>query len=387
MRKIISTLLVIVFVFAMVPGVFAVEFSDVANNKWYSAPISYCKDQGLVSGYSDGTFKPNNNITRAEFCVMLNKVSERLNLKKKSITDAASCKQYEKQYSDYRSNKWYSMPVANCLANGYISGTSKNMLSLNRNILRQDVAVMADKMFGWTFEPNTHQGGLCKDEAYKDSKGEFQLRYWYYPMYRFIDIGIYQGEKDWSTAIKKYGSVYKNDQPITRAEMCTVFKFILENQNWIDARENKYDKLDPYGVYYYLDRADGDAFFKWQEENAKRFSDDLEMFDAVSEKVTIDTVTIKAINMEKAYTFNRENEIFPDSSIKRLKYADVEGMSIEQLERALNEIYRRHGQDVLKEIEESGGDARSIRTWQSDKNLSRIEKYNESFLKNLLKEN
>ena len=46
------------------------KFTD-ANNKWYSPAVSYIAGKGLLSGYSDGTFKPDADITRAEFAQMI----------------------------------------------------------------------------------------------------------------------------------------------------------------------------------------------------------------------------------------------------------------------------------------------------------------------------
>ena len=97
-RRLIAIALVIATISILSISAFAKDFSDVKPGKWYYAHVMYCQERGIVSGYTNGTFKPNNYITRAEFCVMLNKVAEQLNLKKKTITDASSCKQYEKQY-------------------------------------------------------------------------------------------------------------------------------------------------------------------------------------------------------------------------------------------------------------------------------------------------
>ena len=46
------------------------KFKD-ANNKWYSDEINFAVSKGFISGYSDGTFKPNQGITRAEFAQMI----------------------------------------------------------------------------------------------------------------------------------------------------------------------------------------------------------------------------------------------------------------------------------------------------------------------------
>lgn len=54
----------------------AASFSDI-NGHWASADIVEANRKGLVAGYTDGTFKPNNNITRAECVAMLNRASGR----------------------------------------------------------------------------------------------------------------------------------------------------------------------------------------------------------------------------------------------------------------------------------------------------------------------
>lgn len=46
------------------------KFKD-ANNKWYSDEINFAVSKGFINGYSDGTFKPNQGITRAEFAQMI----------------------------------------------------------------------------------------------------------------------------------------------------------------------------------------------------------------------------------------------------------------------------------------------------------------------------
>ncbi|MDO5714135.1 MAG: S-layer homology domain-containing protein [Tissierellia bacterium] len=46
------------------------KFVD-ANNSWYSEVINFVVNKGLIKGYEDGTFKPNKPITRAEFAQMI----------------------------------------------------------------------------------------------------------------------------------------------------------------------------------------------------------------------------------------------------------------------------------------------------------------------------
>jgi hypothetical protein len=50
------------------------EFSDVPNDYYATGYIKSLYDENIVSGYEDGTFKPDNSVTRAEAVTMMNKV-------------------------------------------------------------------------------------------------------------------------------------------------------------------------------------------------------------------------------------------------------------------------------------------------------------------------
>lgn len=47
------------------------RFTDVKKNAWYYRAVTWAAEQSIVSGYTDGTFRPNRAITRQEFAVML----------------------------------------------------------------------------------------------------------------------------------------------------------------------------------------------------------------------------------------------------------------------------------------------------------------------------
>ena len=52
-------------------------FSDVPNDYWASKEIAKAAKLGWIKGYTDGTFRPTNNITRAEVMTLVNRVLER----------------------------------------------------------------------------------------------------------------------------------------------------------------------------------------------------------------------------------------------------------------------------------------------------------------------
>ena len=78
-KVLISTVLALVMVSLIVGSVSAWiiiilgPFSDVPSTHWAADYIWWLKNNGISVGYPDGTFRPNNSITRAEMAVMLKK--------------------------------------------------------------------------------------------------------------------------------------------------------------------------------------------------------------------------------------------------------------------------------------------------------------------------
>ena len=52
------------------------DFSDVAGGKYYSTAVAWAADNGITTGYPDGTFRPNNAVTRQEFLTFLFRFTE-----------------------------------------------------------------------------------------------------------------------------------------------------------------------------------------------------------------------------------------------------------------------------------------------------------------------
>ncbi len=76
MRKLLcGAMAVMMLATCLVPTAFATEgttkFSDVTSDKLYSEAVSTLNLMGIINGYEDGTFKPEQNVTRAEFTAML----------------------------------------------------------------------------------------------------------------------------------------------------------------------------------------------------------------------------------------------------------------------------------------------------------------------------
>ena len=79
-------------------------FSDVPNDYWASKEIAKAAKLGWIKGYTDGTFRPTNNITRAEVMTLVNRVLER-GVDEKGLTEDAI------QWADNKPGDWYYYDV------------------------------------------------------------------------------------------------------------------------------------------------------------------------------------------------------------------------------------------------------------------------------------
>ena len=75
-------------------------FSDVKPGKWYTKYILWAFSEGLVSGYEDGTYRPNNELNRGEILTLLY-----------AFDGKPSIEGIENPFSDVKPGKWYEAPA------------------------------------------------------------------------------------------------------------------------------------------------------------------------------------------------------------------------------------------------------------------------------------
>lgn len=88
------------------------SFTDVKG--WYAGNIGALSKAGIVDGYKDGTFRPNQNITREEMAVLLNKTLKPENVRLEAVTAYAD---------DSRISSWARQSVYNAKAQGWMVGS------------------------------------------------------------------------------------------------------------------------------------------------------------------------------------------------------------------------------------------------------------------------
>lgn len=107
-----------------------VQFTDIENVSWAEGAISYLYKTGVISGKSEKTFAPNDNVTRAELAKMIV-----LGLKLES-------KDKTKEFEDVTSDAWFYDYVNIAASNGIITGDEYGRFNPDSPVTRQDAAVM-----------------------------------------------------------------------------------------------------------------------------------------------------------------------------------------------------------------------------------------------------
>jgi len=136
MKKRFSMILLAVLIFvSMMPAAMArtLTFWDVNENHWAYEAINEMAKRGIISGYSDGSFRPNDPVTRAEFAkIMIAAAGVKL-------TNPDSLKQ---TFEDVNRNHW-AFPYVE-LAKPYLTGYQNGSVYTykpNDNAVREDIAV------------------------------------------------------------------------------------------------------------------------------------------------------------------------------------------------------------------------------------------------------
>ena len=96
------------------------DFSDVPNDYWASKEIAKAAKLGWIKGYTDGTFRPKNNITRAETMTLVNRVLER-GVDEDGLAEDAI------QWADNKPGDWYYYDVQEATNSHEYARTDKSI--------------------------------------------------------------------------------------------------------------------------------------------------------------------------------------------------------------------------------------------------------------------
>ncbi|WP_340389761.1 YDG domain-containing protein [Paenibacillus sp. FSL E2-0151] len=262
-KKLVTTLLITVMLFSsfnVVLGAAESSASDIEGN-WAESQITKWIDKGFIHGYEDGSFKPNNTITRAEFFSLVNRSY--------GFTETASV-----SFKDVTSSNWAYAEVSKAVKAGYIKGYRDGTIGANKPITRQEVAVIINDLLDLSNEASTGNHFTDSNMIALWAKNSVDA---------IVAKGILQG----------YDNNFNPNKPITRAEA------VVALDRSVNARATDYSLAGTYGPEAGTQTIDGDVLISTAGVTLKNmiikgnllFSEGIQEGDVHLTNVTIKGVT------------------------------------------------------------------------------------------------
>ena len=121
------------FKFVAIGDAPTMTFPDVASGDWYYNAVKFNAEKGYVTGYSNGTFGPSNNIQRQDFVLILSRIA------------GADLSAYEGQnggFSDVQAGAYYASAVAWAKDKGIVTGYSADNFGVGTYISREQISLI-----------------------------------------------------------------------------------------------------------------------------------------------------------------------------------------------------------------------------------------------------
>lgn len=112
-----------------------VSFSDVASDAWYAEAVNTLASLGMITGVGDNKYEPDRSITRAEFTAIAMR-----------FADLATGG--ENVFSDVAEDAWYHDYVVGSIQYGWINGYSDGTFRPENTITRAEVTTIVNRMLG-----------------------------------------------------------------------------------------------------------------------------------------------------------------------------------------------------------------------------------------------
>ncbi|MEK3836920.1 MULTISPECIES: YDG domain-containing protein [unclassified Paenibacillus] len=131
----LSTLMIVTALYSSAGTAFGAAVPQLTGitGHWAQNEVTDWVDKGLIQGYADGSFKPDNSLKRSEFMALINRAF--------GFTETAPV-----AYKDLSTSNWAYTEVAKAVKAGYISGYSDGTIGTGKTISRQEAAVIINRL-------------------------------------------------------------------------------------------------------------------------------------------------------------------------------------------------------------------------------------------------
>ena len=175
-------------------------FTDVSEGDWYYEAVRFVHEQGLMNGYSDGRFGPNDTLSRAQLAQIL------FNREGRPVVN------YLMQFDDVAGEAWYTEAVRWAASQGIVGGYGNGTFGPNDPITREQLAVM---LWRYSGSPAASSKELYFNDTDEISGFALEALRW------AVENGILNGYGD--------GRLGPQGQA-TRAQVAQMLKNFIENQ-------------------------------------------------------------------------------------------------------------------------------------------------------------
>lgn len=164
------------------------DYADVSGENWFNVAVSTLTKAGIIEGYRDGKFHPYDKITRAEFATMLSRFDLTLGKIETSAT-----------FPDVKGH-WAQKYIEHAATRGWVLGYSDGTFRPDRNITRAETVAMINRIL----ERAVNREGLLKKCVdWSDNYAES----WYF--YNMLEAGNYHDYGRSGTFVEKQNYLYE----------------------------------------------------------------------------------------------------------------------------------------------------------------------------------
>ncbi len=139
-------------------------FSDVAKSHWAANYIGYMQQFGIITGYADGSFRPDASVTRAEFAAIASRFER--------LTEGT------KSFSDVPGSHWAAKYINFAATRGWVNGYADGTFRPNNSITRAEVAAVTCRLLERNADQSYIRSHLSELRAFTDVS-ESHWAYWY----------------------------------------------------------------------------------------------------------------------------------------------------------------------------------------------------------------
>ena len=139
LKKVLALVMAFAMAFTMMAGAAYTDQADIVATE----AVDTLAALNVMTGDTDGSFRPNDTVTRAEMCRMI------YSIRNQGKSDASAYAKMQTTFTDVGESAWFSGYVKYCQSVGIVSGRSKTIFDPNAKVTGVEAALMCLRVMGY----------------------------------------------------------------------------------------------------------------------------------------------------------------------------------------------------------------------------------------------